>query len=239
MALMRLQKILSEAGVASRRGGEALILAGRVSINGEVIRELGIKADPDHDQISVDGKSIPRPSRKVYYVLYKPRGVITSLKDPEGRRTIRDLIPRIKAKVFPVGRLDYDAEGILLLTNDGELAMKLSHPRYGVPRTYLVKVRGVLIPEEMGRLEKGVMLDDGMSPPLKVIPGKRLKRNSWLKVTLREGRNRVIRRTFEAIDHPVLRLKRIGFASLSLEGLRSGDCRPLLPDEVERLRAWG
>jgi 23S rRNA pseudouridine2605 synthase len=236
MALLRLQKVLSGAGVASRRRGEALILAGRVSINGKVIRELGVKADPDYDQIMVDGRSIPRPSPKVYYLLYKPRGIITSLRDPEGRPTIKDLIPNIKVRVYPVGRLDYDAEGLMLLTNDGELALKLTHPRYGVSRSYLVKVRGLVTMEEMGRLERGVMLVDGMSPPMEVKLVKRLKLNSWLRVTLREGRNRVIKRTFKAINRPVLRLKRIRFASLTLEGLEPGDCRPLSPEEVKNLR---
>jgi 23S rRNA pseudouridine2605 synthase len=236
MVSVRLQKILAEAGVASRRKGEELILAGRVSVNNKVIKELGIMADPSYDQIRVDGKPLPHPAPKVYYLFYKPRGVITSLNDPEGRTTIKDLIPRIKAKVFPVGRLDYDAEGLLLLTNDGEMAMQLAHPRYRVPRTYLVKVKGVLTAEEMARIEKGVMLDDGMSPGIKIIPVKRLQKNSVVRVTLHEGRNRVIKRTFEAIRHPVLRLKRIAFASLTLEGLRPGDYRPLSAEEIEHVR---
>jgi 23S rRNA pseudouridine2605 synthase len=246
MVLVRLQKILAEAGVASRRGGEEMIRSGRVSVNGQVINQLGFKADPGLDRIRVNGKPIPRPAPKVYYLLYKPRGVITSLKDPEGRPTIKDLIPRIKAKVFPVGRLDYDAEGILLLTNDGEMAMHLSHPRYGVSRTYLVKVRGVLSPEDMEQLEQGVMLSDGMSPQLKVTPVRRLAKNSWLQVTLHEGRNRVIKRTFEAIHHPVLQLKRIRFGPLALSKpgerpgakLGPGDCRPLSSEEIEQLRDW-
>ncbi|MCJ7664741.1 MAG: rRNA pseudouridine synthase [Desulfobacterales bacterium] len=236
MVLVRLHKILADAGVASRRKGEELILAGKVSVNNEVIRELGVMADPAYDRIRVDGKPLPKPSPKVYYLLYKPRGVITTLNDPEGRPTIKDLIPRVKAKIFPVGRLDYDAEGLLLLTNNGEMAMRLAHPRYRVPRTYQVKVKGVLTAEEIGRLEKGVMLTDGMSPSLKVKPMGRLQKNSLLRVTLHEGRNRVIKRTFEAIRHPVLRLKRIGFASLTLEGLRPGDYRPLLSEEIEQLR---
>jgi len=236
MALVRLHKILADAGVASRRKGEDLILAGKVSVNNKVIRELGIMADPAYDRIRVDGKPLPKPSPKVYYLLYKPRGVITTLHDPEGRPIIKDLIPRVKAKIFPVGRLDYDAEGLLLLTNDGEVAMRLAHPRYRVPRTYLVKVKGVLSSEEMARLEKGVMLADGMSPSLKVKPMGRLQKNSLLRVTLHEGRNRVIKRTFEAIQHPVVRLKRIGFASLTLEGLQPGEYRPLLSEEIEQLR---
>ena len=236
MVLVRLHKILADAGVASRRKGEELILAGRVSVNNKVVRELGIMADPAYDRIRVDGKPLPHPAPKVYYLLYKPRGVITSLHDPEGRTTIKDLIPRIKAKIFPVGRLDYDAEGLLLLTNDGEMAMRLAHPRYRVPRTYLVKVKGVLTTDEMARIEKGVMLDDGMSPAIKVNPIRRLQKNSVVRVTLREGRNRVIKRTFEAIRHPVLRLKRIEFASLTLEGLRPGDYRSLASEEIEQLR---
>ena len=236
MVLVRLHKILADAGVASRRKGEALILAGRVSVNNKIIKELGIMADPAYDRIRVDGKPLPHPAPKVYYLLYKPRGVITSLHDPEGRTTIKDLIPRIKAKIFPVGRLDYDAEGLLLLTNDGEMAMRLAHPRYRVPRTYLVKVKGVLTADEMERIEKGVMLDDGMSPAIKVNPIRRLQKNSVVRVTMHEGRNRVIKRTFEAIRHPVLRLKRIEFASLTLEGLQPGDYRPLSAEEIERLR---
>jgi len=236
MMLVRLQKLLSEAGIASRRGGEDLIRAGKVSVNGQVVRELGFKADPALDRIKVEGRTLPRPSPKVYYLLYKPRGVITSLNDPEGRPTVKDLIPRIKVKVFPVGRLDYDAEGCLLLTNDGDLAERLTHPRHEVPRTYLVKVKGILTAQELGRLEKGVKLADGMSPSMRITPMRRLQKNSWLKVTLHEGRNRVIKRTFEAIQHPVLQLRRIRFASLSLEGLRPGDYRPLLPEEIERLR---
>jgi 23S rRNA pseudouridine2605 synthase len=236
VVLVRLHKILADAGVASRRKGEALILAGRVSVNNKIIKELGIMADPAYDRIRVDGKPLPHPAPKVYYLLYKPRGVITSLHDPEGRTTIKDLIPRIKAKIFPVGRLDYDAEGLLLLTNDGEMAMRLAHPRYRVPRTYLVKVKGVLTADEMERIEKGVMLDDGMSPAIKVNPIRRLQKNSVVRVTMHEGRNRVIKRTFEAIRHPVLRLKRIEFASLTLEGLQPGDYRPLSAEEIERLR---
>jgi 23S rRNA pseudouridine2605 synthase len=236
MTLVRLHKLLSEAGVASRRGGEDLIRAGKVSVNGQVIRELGFKADPAADKIKVDGKPIPHLAPKVYYLLYKPRGVITSLHDPEGRPTIKDFIPRIKVKVFPVGRLDYDAEGLLVLTNDGDLAERLSHPRYGVARTYLVKVKGILTAQEMKRIEKGVKLADGMSPAMKIAPLRKLQKNSWLKVTLHEGRNRVIKRTFEAIQHPVLQLKRISFGPLTLEGLRPGAYRSLTPEEIERLR---
>lgn len=236
MVLVRLQKILAEAGVASRRGGEDLIRAGKVSVNGRVISQLGFKADPVLDRIRVRGRLIPQPSPKVYYLLYKPTGVITSLNDPEGRPTVKDLIPRIKAKVFPVGRLDYDAEGLLLLTNDGAMAMRLLHPRYGVARIYLVKVKGILTPGEIKQVAQGVMLADGMSPRMEITPARRLAKNSWLKVTLHEGRNRLIKRTFEAIHHPVLQLRRIRFASLTLEGMRPGDCRPLTAEEIDHVK---
>jgi 23S rRNA pseudouridine2605 synthase len=238
MTLVRLHKALADAGVVSRRGGEEMIRAGKVSVNGRVIREVGIKIDAARDRIRVAGKLIGQASAlgKVYYLLHKPRGVITSLNDPKGRPTIKDFIPRIKHKVFPVGRLDYDAEGLLLLTNDGELALHLTHPRYEVPRTYLVKVKGTLGERELGRIAKGVRLADGQSPAMKVVPVKRLEKNSWVKVTLHEGRNRVIKRTFEAIGHPVLRLKRIGFASLTLDGLVPGHSRALTTEEITRLR---
>ena len=236
MVSIRLHKILADAGVASRRKGEELILAGRVSVNNKIIRKLGVMADPDADRIRVDGKPLPQPGPKVYLLLHKPRGVITSLHDPQGRTTIKDLIPRIKAKVFPVGRLDYDAEGLLLLTNDGEMAMRLAHPRYRVPRTYLVKVKGILTAAEIQRIEKGVKLEDGISPEIKVAPVRRLQKNSIVRVTLHEGRNRVIKRTFETIGHPVLRLQRIAFASLTLEGLEPGKYRALTAEEIERLR---
>jgi 23S rRNA pseudouridine2605 synthase len=236
MVSVRLHKILADAGIASRRKGEELILAGRVSVNNKIIRELGVMADPACDRIRVDGKPLPKPAPKVYFLLNKPRGIITSLHDPEGRTTIKDLIPRLKVKIFPVGRLDYDTEGLLLLTNDGEIALRLSHPRYRIPRTYLVKVKGVLAAEEIGKIEKGVKLEDGISPEIKVTPRRRLQKNSVVQVTLHEGRNRVIKRTFEAVGHPVLRLKRIGFASLTLEGLLPGEYRPLTAEEIEDLR---
>ena len=240
MTLVRLHKALADAGVVSRRGGEEMIRAGKVSVNGRVMREKGLKIDPAMDRIRVEGRLVRQPSAatsaKVYYLLHKPRGVITSLRDPEGRSTVKDFIPRIKHKVFPVGRLDYDAEGLLLLTNDGDLALRLTHPRYEVPRTYLVKVKGTLGPRELSRIGKGVRLEDGMSPPMKVIPTKRLQKNSWVRVTLHEGRNRVIKRTFEAIRHPVLRLKRVGFASLTLEGLLPGHYRTLTAEEISQLR---
>ncbi len=238
MPLVRLQKVLAERGVASRRGAEELIREGRVRVNGAVITELGYKVDPERDRIEVDGKRIPPPPPKVYYLLYKPYGVITSLSDPRGRPTVRDLLRRVKLRIFPVGRLDWDAEGLLLLTNDGELAARLLHPRYQVPRVYLVKVRGLLEKGEVERLRGGIPLEDGPSPSMKVTLVRRTKSNTWLKVTLHEGRNRIVKRTFAAIGHPVMKLRRVAFGPLKIGGLRPGEYRALSSEEIKRLKRW-
>jgi len=238
MPLVRLQKVLAERGVASRRGAEELIREGRVRVNGAVITELGHKVDPERDRIEVDGKRIPPPPPKVYYLLYKPYGVITSLNDPRGRPTVRDLLRRVKLRIFPVGRLDWDAEGLLLLTNDGELAARLLHPRYQVPRVYLVKVRGLLEKGEVERLREGIPLEDGPSPSMKVTLVRRTKSNTWLQVTLHEGRNRIVKRTFAAIGHPVMKLRRVAFGPLRIGGLRPGEYRALSPEEIKRLKRW-
>jgi len=238
MPLVRLQKVLAERGVASRRGAEELIREGRVRVNGAVITELGHKVDPERDRIEVDGKRIPPPPPKVYYLLYKPYGVITSLNDPRGRPTVRDLLRRVKLRIFPVGRLDWDAEGLLLLTNDGELAARLLHPRYQVPRVYLVKVRGLLEKGEVERLREGIPLEDGPSPSMKVTLVRRTKNNTWLQVTLHEGRNRIVKRTFAAIGHPVMKLRRVAFGPLRIGGLRPGEYRALSSEEIKRLKRW-
>jgi len=238
MPLVRLQKVLAERGVASRRGAEELIREGRVRVNGAVITELGHKVDPERDRIEVDGKRIPPPPPKVYYLLYKPYGVITSLNDPRGRPTVRDLLRRVKLRIFPVGRLDWDAEGLLLLTNDGELAARLLHPRYQVPRVYLVKVRGLLEKGEVERLREGIPLEDGPSPSMKVTLVRRTKSNTWLQVTLHEGRNRIVKRTFAAIGHPVMKLRRVAFGPLRIGGLRPGEYRALSSEEIKRLKRW-
>lgn len=194
--------------------------------------------DPERDRIEVDGKRIPPPPPKVYYLLYKPYGVITSLNDPRGRPTVRDLLRRVKLRIFPVGRLDWDAEGLLLLTNDGELAARLLHPRYQVPRVYLVKVRGLLEKGEVERLREGIPLEDGPSPSMKVTLVRRTKSNTWLQVTLHEGRNRIVKRTFAAIGHPVMKLRRVAFGPLRIGGLRPGEYRALSSEEIKRLKRW-
>ncbi|MFM9279014.1 pseudouridine synthase [Paenibacillus jiagnxiensis] len=232
----RLQKILAQAGVASRRKCEELILAGKVEVNGETVTELGTKADPAQDIITVNGKPI-KTEQKVYLMINKPKGVITSASDPEGRKIVSDYLKGIKERVYPVGRLDYDTEGLLLLTNDGEFANLLTHPRHHVPKTYLATVKGVPHGTELDKLRQGIQLEDGMTAPAEVEykdvdpDGK----ESVIQITIYEGRNRQVRRMFEAISHPVIRLKRIAFGDLLLQNLKRGLTRPLTKDEVNRL----
>lgn len=235
---VRLQKIIAGAGVTSRRKAESLILEGRVRVNGRVVNCLGTQADPEKETIEVDGRILSRTREKVYIALHKPRGVITSRNDPEGRPTVSDLLQAVTAaSVFPIGRLDYDAEGLLLLTNDGEFAQRLLHPRFAVPRTYLVKVRGVPTPGDIRSLRDGVLLSDGRSLPARVSFVEETKTNTWLRITVKEGRNRLIKRMLEAVGHPVLKLKRTAFGRISLGALKPGEFRLLSPAEVKKL--WG
>ncbi len=232
----RLQKILSKAGRASRRHAEKLIVQGRVKVNGLVVTHLGIKADPRKDHISVDGKPISEFEPKVYLLLNKPRGCVTTLDDPTGRPTIRDFLHGEKKRVYPVGRLDFDSEGLLILTNDGDLHHRLTHPRYGIPRTYLVKVRGIPNPAAMRRIRDGIALEDGVTLPAKVYTTKRLKRNSWMRLTVYEGRNKLIKRMCDALSHPVIRLRRIRYGSLTLGDLKLGKYRYLTSKEIDELK---
>jgi 23S rRNA pseudouridine2605 synthase len=232
----RLQKILSKAGLTSRRHAERLIIEGRVKVNGTVVTSLGFKADPQKDHIRVDGKSIAKIEPKAYLLLNKPRGCVTSLDDPLRRPTIRDFLQGEKRRVKPVGRLDFDSEGLLILTNDGELHQRLTHPRYGVPRTYLVKVKGIPGQKEIRRLRDGIRLDDGVSFPAKVHLVKKLKRNSWMRFTVYEGRNKLIKRMCAAISHPVIRLKRTRYGSLNLGDVKPGEYRYLTSREIQGLK---
>lgn len=232
----RLQKIMAQAGVASRRKCEELILEGKVQVNGETVTELGTKADPAQDIITVSGKPI-KNEKKVYVMLNKPKGVITSASDPEGRKIVSDYLKGIKERVYPIGRLDYDTEGLLLLTNDGEFANLLSHPKYHVPKTYLATVKGVPHGTELDKLRQGIMLDDGMTSPAEVEykdvdPDNK---QSVISITIHEGRNRQVRRMFEAISHPVLRLKRISYGDLLLQNLKRGLYRHLTANEINQL----
>lgn len=232
----RLQKIMAQAGVASRRKCEELILEGKVQVNGETVTELGTKADPAQDVITVSGKPI-KNEKKVYIMLNKPKGVITSASDPEGRKIVSDYLKGIKERVYPIGRLDYDTEGLLLLTNDGEFANLLSHPKYHVPKTYLATVKGVPHGTELDKLRQGIMLEDGMTSPAEVEykdvdPDDK---QSVISITIHEGRNRQVRRMFEAINHPVVRLKRISYGDLLLQNLKRGLYRHLTPNEINQL----
>jgi 23S rRNA pseudouridine2605 synthase len=231
----RLQKILSAAGVTSRRAAEKMILEGRISVNGEVIRELGTKADAELDEIRVDGNLVSTEVSRLYLMLNKPRGYVTTLKDPEGRPIVRDLLRDIDERVFPVGRLDYDSEGLLLLTNDGDFAQRLQHPRFKIPKHYLVKVRGGITAKDTAAVEKGVRLEDGMFKPLEFKVGDRNPRSTWVSVTIHEGRNRVIRRFFEELGHPVARLIRIGIGEVGLDDLKEGAYRHLKKWEIRKL----
>jgi len=232
--LERLQKILSEYGIASRRKAEELIKEGRITVNGQ-IAHLGQKADPEKDYIKVDGKLLIKPEPKVYYAFYKPRKVITSLIDPQGRPTIKDFIKGIKFRVYPVGRLDFDSEGLLLLTNDGELAYHVMHPSSEIEKTYLVKVDGIIEPETIEKLKKGIKIDGKLAIPVSVNLVRKLKANSWIKITLHEGRKRQIRKMLERVGHSVIRLIRIAIDGVKLEELKPGQYRSLTKEEIEAL----
>lgn len=236
MPLERLQKILARAGLASRREAERIIQEGRVSVNGRIITQLGFKADPTKDYIKVDGKSINQFEPKVIILLNKPKGYVSTVKDPKGRPTVIDLLKKIKWRVYPVGRLDFDAEGLLFLTNDGELAFKLSHPRFLVPRTYMVKVSGIVEEKELLRLNRGIRLEDGVAKAELCELVKYSDTNSWIKIVVTEGRNRLIKRMFLAIGHPVLKLKRIQFGPIKLGKILPGEFRFLTHEEVKKLK---
>ncbi|MCP3772498.1 rRNA pseudouridine synthase [Paenibacillus sp. MZ04-78.2] len=233
----RLQKVLAEAGVASRRKCEELITAGRVEVNDKVVTTLGVKVDPSQDFIKVDGKPIRRQS-KVYVIFNKPKGVITSAQDPEGRKTVTEFFKNIKQRIYPIGRLDYETEGLLLLTNDGEFAHLLTHPKHHVPRTYLATVKGVPHGSLLDKLKNGIELEDGMTAPAEVeYQDVRPETNeSVVKITIYEGRNRQVRRMFDAIHHPVIKLKRVQFGPLLLSGIPRGKFRHLTPQEINELR---
>jgi 23S rRNA pseudouridine2605 synthase len=231
----RLQKILSEMGIASRRKAEELILEGRITVNGQVAT-LGMKADPGRDHLKLDGKLLFRPEPKVYIMFNKPKSVVTTLHDPEGRPTVKDFFKKVKYRVFPVGRLDYDSEGLLLLTNDGDFAQSLLHPSKKIFKTYLVKVKGETEEVKIDKLRKGIKLTEGVTAPAKIKRLRETENNTWLEMTIYEGRKRQIRRMFMEIRHPVLKLKRIKIGSLSLGDLEPGAYRFLTAEEIERAK---
>lgn len=233
--LERLQKILSDYGIASRRHVEDLIKEGRVTVNGQ-LAVLGQKADPDIDYIKVDGKLLIKPEPKVYYAFYKPQKVITSLLDPQGRLTVKDFLKEIKFRVYPVGRLDFDSEGLLLITNDGEFAYHVMHPSSQIEKTYMVKIDGIIERDKLEKLRKGIKIEEKLAIPVSVHLVKTLKANSWIKITLHEGRKRQIRKMLERVGHPVIRLIRIAIDGVKLGDLKPGQLRPLTKEEIEALK---
>lgn len=235
--LERLQKILSQAGVASRREAETLITAGRVTVNGVIVTELGSKADIEKDRIAVNGKAIRPVAAKLYILLNKPVGYVTTMKDPQGRPIVTSLLKGVKERVYPVGRLDYNTEGLLLLTNDGDLANRLAHPRHEVEKEYLVRVRGSVAPEQVRKLASGVELEDGMTAPAIVKLVRESENNTWLSIIIHEGRYRQVRRMCESAGLSVVRLKRTRYGFLEAGTLRPGEFRLLTAAEVSGLRA--
>ena len=238
----RLQKILSTAGIASRRAAESYITDGRVSVNGETLTELGSKADPETDDIRVDGRRIKVASRRLYLLLYKPRGYIATRSDPQGRPTVIDLLAKggVRDYVYPVGRLDYESEGLILLTSDGDLAARLTHPSHEVEREYHVKVLGVPDDHDLERLSKGIVIDGRRTLPaevklLKVMPGSDAD-HATLSIVVKEGRNRQVRNMCEAIGHPVDRLRRVRIGPITDERIRPGEFRELDAKEIAALR---
>src|SRR5216684_370956 len=234
----RLQKILSQAGIASRRASEQLMVDGRVTVNGTTVRELGTKADPSSDDIRVDGRRIKLPEHHRYLLLNKPRGYVTTRADPERRPTVIDLLRGVRDYVYPVGRLDFDSEGLLLLTNDGDLAARLTHPSHGVARVYEARVLGVPDAHDLDRLSRGLVIDGRRTGPAEVqlLQSKRDANEATLVLTVREGRNRQVRKMCDAIGHPVDHLKRVAIGPIRDAKLKLGHWRELNQEEVARLQ---
>ena len=240
MQLERLQKIIAHAGFASRREAEVMIREGRVTVNGRVVTELGSRADADRDHIKVDGKLITKAEPHRYILLYKPKEVMTTVEDPQGRRTVIDLIRGVRERIYPVGRLDFQSEGLVLLTNDGDLAYKVSHPKHGSVKTYHVKVRGVPQDRLIEKLERGITIDGKRTLPCEIARMKTTGRtddegNSWFEVRLREGRTQQIRKMFQAVGHPVSKLRRVAIGPISDPKLTPGVWRELTKNEVKQL----
>jgi pseudouridine synthase len=235
--LQRLQKIIADAGITSRRKAEQMILEGRVTVNGAAVTQLGSKADPERDHIRVDGRPIRSAASHVYLLLNKPVGYVSTVSDPERRRTVLSLVRGIKERIYPVGRLDYHSSGLMILTNDGALANFLMSPASAVPRTYHVKLQGRPEAGDIAKLENGVVLDGRRTAPCQVRPlAERDK--PWYEITLVEGRYHQVRRMFESVGQPVVKLRRVRIAFLTDRGLRPGELRHLTRGEVERLRKW-
>jgi 23S rRNA pseudouridine2605 synthase len=234
MPNQRLQKILAQAGIASRRRSEELLRAGRVSVNGQVVSAMGTQADPERDHIEVDGQRIVLEVEPVYFLLRKPRGYLSTCYDPQGRKTVLELVPYIPG-LHPVGRLDRDTTGLLILSNDGSFTQALTHPRHGISKTYVAQVRGRPTPTALQTLRSGVRLEGGLTLPAQVELLEKRADASVLALTIREGRNRQVRRMLEAVGHPVIRLERVSIGNLGAGDLAEGQYRSLTSDEVRNL----
>lgn len=237
MSEERLQKLISRAGIASRREAEKIILERRVNVDGKIISELGAKADPNLNKICVDGKILNFDAEKIYLLLNKPKNFLSTVKDDRGRRTVLDLVKEISAKIYPVGRLDFDSEGLILLTNDGELTNALLHPKFKIEKTYRAKISGELTNEKIRKLRTGVELEDGLTAPAEVSVINLEKNFAVVEITIHEGKNRQVRRMFAAVGCEVKNLERIKFANLTLHGVERGKFRRLTSDEVKKLYA--
>ncbi len=231
---IRLQKIISEAGIASRRKAEELILEGRVKVDNIIIKELGFKADPDKSIIKVDNKEIKIKSKKLYIALHKPVGIISSRKDEKNRETVIDLVPN-KEYMYPVGRLDYNSSGLILLTNDGEVSNALQHPSFEIEKTYIASIAGLISLSDLEKFKKGIVLEDGLTAPAKARVISKKNEETKLEVTIHEGKNRQIRRMFEALGYEVIRLKRVQIGEIVLGELKLGQFRNLTEKEVQWL----
>lgn len=237
MSTERIQKIIARSGVASRREAEQLVMEGRVKVNGEVIYQPGYPVDPETDVIKIDDDPLPAAPEPIYLLLNKPRGYITSRRDPEGRKEVLSLVSHLGVRVETVGRLDINTTGALLLTNDGDLANRLTHPKGKIPKRYQVKVWKTPTDKTLNRVRRGIYLEDGRTQPCKVrLMDQTEGENAWLEITVTEGRNRLIRRIFEKVNHPVSKLRRESFATISIRGMEPGQVRTLSRDEVQRLR---
>jgi 23S rRNA pseudouridine2605 synthase len=239
MAQKRVQLIIRDAGLASRRKAEEMILEGRITLNGSIVTDPTMTADPDRDHIKVDGKLLLRPdSAKYYYLFNKPRNVVSTMSDPEGRPCVGDLLKALKKRFFTVGRLDFDAEGLMILTNDGQLAQKLSHPSHRIPRTYLVKVRGTPDDRLLSTIKRGMRIGDGerLGNVLWSVV-KKQKTTTWLRIVIYEGKKNEIKRIFLQIRHPVRKIRRVGFGPLTLGTLPVGEWRTLTEREMTKLAA--
>ncbi|HWI55244.1 MAG TPA: pseudouridine synthase [Desulfobacteria bacterium] len=234
--LERLQKFLAHAGIASRRTCEELISSGKVKVNGLVVREMGVKVDPEKDRVEVAGKDVKIEEEKYYLVLNKPTGYVTTLRDPQKRPKVGDLLKDVKARVYPVGRLDFDTSGLLLMTNDGDITYRLTHPKHEIGKTYIALVKGVPDQDKLKRFQKGLRLADGTTAPAKIRLLKKQGSNCSLEITIYEGRNRQIRRMCETIGHPVIELKRVSMGFLNLDGLEAGKYRYLTRSEIAKLK---